>query len=559
MMDPNTGELPPGQAIAGYKIRQLVGEGSAGRVHAAIRPISGDKVAIKIIHPFLVSDASVEELLARVRPLVGLSHENLVTLVDIGRTDEGLVYLISEFVQGTTLTDLLHESGPLSLAHGVSLLRQLASGLLTAHERGVAHGTLSPDNVWLSPRREGDWPPRLRVMDFGLDPLLDVDGRLPYYLAPEQCRGEPGGLASDAYALGVMACRMLTSRLPFSSARPAEVRRMHLEREPPLPDVDETLRRLLKRLLAKEAGARPSMGEVLDLLRSMESSSEMEPPVPMEPVDAEAPEAAQAEEEPEAPPAAEEPEAPGAEASVSEAIPDLPGVEVSEVGARQMLSMSTKGEIDAGARHPLVTTGVLPRVDMEWPRRSFFPPLVSAALAVVTAVVVGALTYRLLVGRWPLATESTTEPGQLSVRSDPHGATVYLNGVRQARKTPLTLTHLRQGQPYALYLHLPGHRAFRQRVALGIGEPRRTLSVVLVRRAIGFGTLKLGANIKADFFLDSRRVGTQTREVTLMDVQADADHQLRVSAPGHRPLTQTVRVETGKVQVLQFDLLPDGS
>jgi hypothetical protein len=205
----------------------------------------------------------------------------------------------------------------------------------------------------------------------------------------------------------------------------------------------------------------------------------------------------------------------------------------------------------------LFTTGVLPKPDVR--PRGGTSLLTSAVLAVISAAVVFVVVYRLLVGTWPLTgpEQKVQTTGEVVLRSTPPGAAVYLNGARQAAATPMKLT-LRRGQAYDLYLHLPGYRPWRQRVALALGEPRREVVATLVRRAIRFGTLKVSVNVKADIFLDSRRVGTQTREATLADVQAGVPHNLRITSPRHRTLEQPVEVEPGKVRVLEFRLRQGG-
>jgi len=507
--------LTRGDSVGGYKIRQLVGEGATGRVYAAIHPMTGDKVAVRVVHPQLEADA--DAVLETLRRLEGLKHENLTGLLGCGRLENGATYLVMEFVQGRPLSDLLDKSAPLAAGEAAPLLDQLAAGIAAAHERDVVHGALSADTIWLSPTASGSWPPRLRVMDTGLGQLAALEARAPYYLAPEQCRGEPARPASDRYALGVIAHQLLAGRLPFSSPRPAEVRRMHLEQEPPrLPGrAPGELAELVLRLLAKEPGERPSLSAVREALAG---------PWP------ETPE--QPEQTPNEAAADEGGDEEGAPASDEESAP-APVAPAPAPSEREPLEVT-----DDPSTRPLLS------------------PLLSAVLAVVLAVLVVAVGYRVLTGAWPFArAEQTAARGQLLLKSVPAGAGLYLDGARQAGTTPSSLT-LRQGQTYEIYLHHPGFRPWRQRVALGIGEARRVLEIPLQRQAIRFGTLKVGSNVKGDVFFDGRRVGAQTREVTLADVQADVDHLIRITAPGHEPVEQTLRVPAGKLHVLQFELQP---
>jgi hypothetical protein len=511
-------ELSRGESFEGYKIRQPIGEGQVGRVYTAIHPTTGAKVAIRLVHPHLLPQQGPEALVAALQPACGLRHPNLVPLLACGLTPEGTIYTITEFATGRPLTELLDRSARLTCEETTVLLEALAAGLAAAHERGVIHGTLSPGCVWLTPREDGSWPPRLQTMDLGLDPLLRLpaeggaDLRLPYYLAPEQCRGEPASVATDIYAVGVVAYQMLTGRLPFSSAVPAEVLRMHLNDDPPPPGryvelAAEAEAFVLRALHKQPSGRFGSMNELRQATEKLALAGAAAPVTE--------PPATDAETEAQPPPEPPEAEPPPAEPAL---VP--------------------------------VTTGVLPRS-----RGGGGRLFISALLALLAALVVGAVLYRSVVGEWPLGrTPAASDQGRLVVVTDPPGATVYLDTVRQHGRTPLTLPSLRQGQAYDLYLHLPGHRPWRQRIALGIGEEERALHVSLPRRSVRFGTLKLSSNVKADFFLDGRKVGTQTREVTLVDVQAEIDHQLRVVAPQREPADQVVRVEPGVIRVLQFDL-----
>ena len=172
------------------------------------------------------------------------------------------------------------------------------------------------------------------------------------------------------------------------------------------------------------------------------------------------------------------------------------------------------------------------------------------------AAVVGVVAFRLLAGHWPLtAVERPVPRGVIKVESTPPGATVYLDRVKQRGPTPLTLERIQSGRPYEINLHLRGHAPWRQTVALGTQEQQRTLRVTLHKVAVSPGTLKLGTNVRADFYLDGRKVVAQSREANLADVEAGESHQLRVVAPGHRPVSMEVQVEPGKIKVLQFQLL----
>ncbi|PID38666.1 MAG: hypothetical protein CSA65_03305 [Proteobacteria bacterium] len=168
-----------------------------------------------------------------------------------------------------------------------------------------------------------------------------------------------------------------------------------------------------------------------------------------------------------------------------------------------------------------------------------------------------AVTYRLLLDRWPgQSVEAPTTTAKLELRTEPPGAQVSVEGQQLAGRTPLTI-EVARGRPLEVAMTHRGYRSWSQTIALALDEERRRLRVELRPQAVRWGTLKLSANVQADFFLDGRCVGTQSREVTLAEVRADVTHRLRVRAPGHRTTTRIVRVPAGEVKVLDFNLSPE--
>jgi tRNA A-37 threonylcarbamoyl transferase component Bud32 len=614
------GEIPRGTPIAGYKIRQRIGAGATGTVYSAVHPINGRKVAVKVIHAHLSQHGDearrFEEHSAR---LASLNHSGIVPVLEVGHLEsDGRLYIVSEFALGQSLTDLLGSSGPLGFDEAQPLLEALTLILATLHGHELVHGGLTPDNIWITPREDGRWPPLVRVMDFGvsaLRPLAGVEAESPYYLAPEQCRGERATVATDVYAFGVVAYQMLTGRLPFSSIKPAEVLRMHQHEAPRPPSevAPGAADAWVLRALAKDPGERfQTMIELRQALRSpslegeihtaaaAETSSAASEAVPAaEPHTAI--EAGAATEPPPtvaapAPPTVAAPAppsltrldgrpgptdglqraGPAGEVEIDAAPAVAPPAEIEDDAAAVVMEIEAAPRVEAATVEPrlgrdllvateaeaaraggvptperVTITGVLPRLG----RRSLFGPFVSGLLGVAVAVAAGVGAYRLIVGHWPWASAANApSEGRIIINTTPPGATVYLDNVSQAQRTPLTLHHIQRGQPYELLVHLPGYAPWRETVALGLTEEERHLRLTLSEGPPRWGTLLLGASDKADFFLDTRKVGTQTRQVTLAEVRAGVEHQLRVVAPGYEEVQQRVRVEAGKVQVLQFNL-----
>lgn len=228
----------------GYHILDLISVGGMGRVYRAEQSALGRTVAVKIIHPHLLSDEnSALRFMTEARAASQLNHPNSIAVFDFGRTDDGQPYLVMEFLRGKDLARVAYEEGPLSFNRIVDVLRQVLAALAEAHELGIVHRDLKPENIVLEPlRRGGDF---VKVLDFGLaklkadthSPNVTSPGIVcgtPDYMAPEQGRGDPIDGRSDLYGLGVVLFQLLTGHLPFEAESPTQVVMMHLTI--PVPD-----------------------------------------------------------------------------------------------------------------------------------------------------------------------------------------------------------------------------------------------------------------------------------------------------------------------------------
>src|SRR4029079_14331130 len=172
-----------------------------------------------------------------------LNHPNVVSVVDFGKSDRGLLYLVMDYVEGETLSQLIEREAPLPERRAVELARQLCEGLAHAHANDIVHRDFKPDNVVLEPREGGS--PAPRILDFGLAITSNddtFDGRLtqhgwvvgtPAYLSPEQARDEEVDQRADLYALGVVMYEMLAGVTPFEGAAMEVAHRNMLEPVPP--------------------------------------------------------------------------------------------------------------------------------------------------------------------------------------------------------------------------------------------------------------------------------------------------------------------------------------
>ena len=236
-----------GQVLGGrYTITKLLGEGGMGAVFVGEQKLGGTirKVAIKTLHPHLSHDPKI---LARFERECGtiaeLQHPNTIQVYDFGKTDNGLLYIAMEFVEGRSVAEILEKDGPMDPPRVLKILEQVCGSLEEAHGRGIVHRDLKPDNIVLCERAgQKDW---VEVLDFGIakrsseedknEQKLTQQGMVlgtPPYMSPEQFTGKPIDARSDIYSLGVMTYEMLTGRLPFTGNTAWEWATQHMTMQP---------------------------------------------------------------------------------------------------------------------------------------------------------------------------------------------------------------------------------------------------------------------------------------------------------------------------------------
>jgi CheY-like chemotaxis protein len=269
--------LVPGQLFAErYEILEVVGHGGMGTVYKALDRKLGEEIAVKVIHPNLLSSDSTlrERFRTEIRLARRISHPNVVRTHDLGEC-AGVSFVSMEYVEGITLRELIATREHVGVSATLAVAGQLARALEAAHEHGVIHRDIKPENLLLD--RAGV----LKVMDFGIarlveraDVLTQVGALVgtPAYMAPEQLLDEPVDVRSDLYGTGVVLYECLTGRLPFEAPSPFSLIAKLLREEPRPPsalniEVPPALSALVMRLLAKKADDRPrSAAELGDLL-----------------------------------------------------------------------------------------------------------------------------------------------------------------------------------------------------------------------------------------------------------------------------------------------------
>jgi CheY-like chemotaxis protein len=269
--------LPTGQVFAArYEVLEEIGSGGMGMVYRALDRELGETVALKTLRPELLRDpALVERFKSEIRLARHISDKHVVRTHDLGERD-GVYFLTMEYVEGITVRELLDTRGKLGVAPTLAIASQLAQSLIAAHEQGIIHRDIKPQNLLL------DASGQLKVMDFGVARLaaggsgLTEVGMLigtPSYMAPEQLLGESFDERIDLYATGVVLFECLTGRLPFEApSAVALIAKLIRETAPPAssinPEIPARLDALVQRLLAKEPEQRPRSARELTRLLS---------------------------------------------------------------------------------------------------------------------------------------------------------------------------------------------------------------------------------------------------------------------------------------------------
>ena len=242
-----------------YTLVEPLGSGGMAEVYLAHDEVLDRAVALKILRGQYADDEEfVERFRREAQSAAGLSHPNIVSIYDRGRSEDGAYYIAMEYVPRGTLKDRISRDGALEpgMAAGVAL--QIADALQAAHESGVIHRDIKPQNVLIT--KTGD----IKVTDFGIaratsSPLTATSAVLGTagYMSPEQAMGEPVGQGSDLYSLGVVLYEMLTGDIPFRAESPIAQAMMHVNERPRSPrevnpEVPEPLDALTLKLLAKD-------------------------------------------------------------------------------------------------------------------------------------------------------------------------------------------------------------------------------------------------------------------------------------------------------------------
>ena len=282
-----------GQTLAGkYSIEELIKTGGMGSVYRGKHVLMDKTVAVKVLRKALAADDVVVARFSReAKAASRISHPHAVSVTDFGEAENGVVFLVMEYLHGQTLKEIIKREGPMPLDRAIEIIRQVTGALDAAHQQGVIHRDLKSDNIMLSETNGGDWA---RVLDFGIAKIQEPEGSrdhditaanlvigTPQYMSPEQCaQTGPIDARSDVYSLGIIVFEMLSGRLPFTGESPTVIMMKQVQDPPPSilearPDLPAAVRGVVDKALSKQPIDRfQTAGELSEALSAVASASE---------------------------------------------------------------------------------------------------------------------------------------------------------------------------------------------------------------------------------------------------------------------------------------------
>ena len=265
-----------------YEVESLIGRGGMGWVFKARHVTMQHEVALKVMRRELARElAAAKRFYQEARSSAQLKHPNTIRVYDFGASEDGLLYLAMEHLEGQPLSTVVQQEGPLDPARVIAIATQVCGSLDEAHDKGMVHRDLKPDNIFLTEvHRLRDF---VKVLDFGIAKLVEADGSgaealtstglvvgTPKYLSPEQAQARPVDRCSDLYSLGIILYELLVGRVPFDAGSAAALLVQHIT--VPAPDVPPAvdgvpippgLRALVGELLRKDPKDRPRSAAVV--------------------------------------------------------------------------------------------------------------------------------------------------------------------------------------------------------------------------------------------------------------------------------------------------------
>ena len=271
--DPNDPAIGRRIAEGKYVIESLIGAGAAGAVYRATHRELRRTVAIKLLHPHYQQDPHfMTSFRGEALAASQLDHPNVMRVLDFGQEPDGLVYIVMEFLSGRTLQQRLDEERRLPTEKAVEVMIQVCAALSVAHDHGIIHRDIKPDNIMLVPSRndEGTTFELVKVCDFGIAALQNpraedadlsanehVIAGTPEYMSPEQAKGAPVDARADVYACGICLYELVTGRPPFLGNNAAEILIKQIDEAPQPPSaivkgLDPIIEEIILRAIQKD-------------------------------------------------------------------------------------------------------------------------------------------------------------------------------------------------------------------------------------------------------------------------------------------------------------------
>jgi serine/threonine protein kinase len=261
-----------------YRIERLIATGGMGAVYLGTHIKLRKRVAIKVLNPQLNSGPMIERFHREAITASQIGHEGIAQVTDIGTSSEGEPFLVMEYLDGQSLANRLHASGPLSIEDACELGSAILSPLAAAHRAGIVHRDLKPDNVFLVRQSYGEM---VKLLDFGISRTQGGDSEFrltttglvlgtPYYMSPEQARGDTEITpAADLYAFGVMLYEMLAGDVPIRADNYNQLMYRVMMGDFPRPrerrpDLPEPLEQIILQAMAQAPAQRPASAMELE-------------------------------------------------------------------------------------------------------------------------------------------------------------------------------------------------------------------------------------------------------------------------------------------------------
>ncbi len=272
-----------GQTLAGkYRIEGKLSEGGMGTVYRGTHVLMDKTVAVKVLRPSLAADEKIVARFSReARAASRINHPHALSVTDFGEDENGVVFLVMEYLDGHTLKQVIRNDGPMALPRVVEIIKQVGGALDEAHGQGVVHRDLKSDNIMLISATPGDYA---KVLDFGIAKIKERDGDYdvsltspdlvigtPQYMSPEQCSQSPDiDARSDIYSLGIIIFEMLVGHVPFTGESPTVIMLKQMQHPPPSltverSDVPAAVATVVNRALQKRAEHRyETVGQLVE-------------------------------------------------------------------------------------------------------------------------------------------------------------------------------------------------------------------------------------------------------------------------------------------------------